>query len=101
MTWGIESHVIERFTGAGIPKDKISFVRDSFTFRSPLPPAEFVDEFRSYYGPTMNAFDAAEKSGRAAGLQKELEELFTAQNQSSSKGATSIPATFLRVTVAC
>jgi SAM-dependent methyltransferase len=101
MTWGIESHVIERFTGAGIPKDKISFARDTFTFRSPLPPAEYVDEFRSYYGPTMNAFDAAEKSGRAAGLQKELEDLFTAQNQSASKGSTAIPATFLRVTVAC
>jgi SAM-dependent methyltransferase len=101
MTWGIESHVIERFTGAGIPKDKISFARDTFIFRSPLPPAEYVDEFRSYYGPTMNAFDAAEKSGRAAGLQKELEDLFTAQNQSASKGSTAIPATFLRVTVAC
>jgi hypothetical protein len=57
-----------------------------------------VDEFRKYYGPTMNAFEAAEKNGRAPQLQKELEELFNSQNK--SQDATSIPATFLRVTVA-
>jgi hypothetical protein len=60
----------------------------------------FVDEFRKYYGPTMNAFEAAEKNGQAADLQKELEELFNRQNQSPRQDATSIPATFLRVTVA-
>ena len=98
MTWGIESNVIERFTSAGVPAENISFARDTFTFNFPGTPAEFVDEFRKYYGPTMNAFDAAEKKGRAATLQKELEELFNSQNK--SQAATSIPATFLRVTVA-
>jgi ubiquinone/menaquinone biosynthesis C-methylase UbiE len=98
MTWGVESSVIERFTAAGIPKENISFERDTFTFNFPGTPSEFVDEFRKYYGPTMNAFEAAEKQGRAAKLQKELEELFNSQNK-SHKG-TSIPATFLRVTVA-
>jgi len=97
MTWGVESHVIERFGAAGIPADRISFERDTFTFNYPGTPAAFVDEFRKYYGPTMNAFEAAEKNGRAADLQRELEELFTSQNR--AKGATSIPATFLRVTV--
>ena len=97
MTWGVESHVIERFTAAGAPADKIAFVRDTFTFNYKGTPAGFVDEFRKYYGPTMNAFDAAEKNGRAADLQRELETLFAAQNQGN--GATSIPATFLRVTV--
>ena len=100
MTWGIESNVIERFAGAGVPAEKISFARDTFTFNYPSPPAALVDEFRKYYGPTMNAFEAAEKNGRAADLQKELEELFNRQNQSPRKDATSIPATFLRVTVA-
>ncbi len=99
MTWGIESNVIERFTGAGVPAEKISFTRDTFTFNYPGSPAAFVAEFRKYYGPTMNAFDAAEKNGRAADLQKELEALFNAQNKSPSKDSTSIPATFLRVTV--
>jgi ubiquinone/menaquinone biosynthesis C-methylase UbiE len=100
MTWGIESNVIERFAGAGVPKEKISFVRDTYTFNFPGAPAELVDAFRKYYGPTMNAFEAAEKNGRAGELQKELEALFKSQNTISSRHATSIPATFLRVTAA-
>ena len=63
MLWGVESHVVERFTAAGIPADKISFARDTFTFNYKGTPAAFVDEFRRFYGPTMNAFDAAEKNG--------------------------------------
>jgi hypothetical protein len=99
MTWGIQNDVIERFAGAGI-KEKISFVRDTYIFNYPGPPSQFVDAFRKYYGPTMNAFEAAEKNGRAADLQEELDVLFNTQNKSPSKDATSIPATFLRVTVA-
>ncbi|HKC00234.1 MAG TPA: class I SAM-dependent methyltransferase [Terriglobales bacterium] len=99
-TWGIESNVIERFAGAGVPAEKISFARETYTFNYPSAPSEFVDAFRQYYGPTMNAFEAAEKNGRAADLQKELEDLFNSQNKSPRKDATSIPATFLRVTVA-
>jgi ubiquinone/menaquinone biosynthesis C-methylase UbiE len=97
MTWGIESNVIERFAAAEVPAKNISFARDTFTFNFSGTPLAFVDEFRKYYGPTMNAFEAAEKNDRAAELQKELEELFNSQNE--SQGATSIPATFLRVTV--
>src|SRR5262249_33656875 len=100
MTWGVESHVVERFAGAGVRAEKVSFERDTFTFSFDSAPAALVDEFRKYYGPTMNAFEAAEKNGRAAELQKELEDLFNRQNQSPHKDATSIPATFLRVTVA-
>src|SRR6058998_562510 len=100
MTWGIESNVIERFAGAGVPKEKISFARDTYTFNYPSAPSELLSSFRKYYGPTMNAFEAAEKNGRAADLQKELEVLFNSQNKSASNDATSIPATFLRVTVA-
>jgi ubiquinone/menaquinone biosynthesis C-methylase UbiE len=98
VTWGVESNVIERFTAAGIPKDNISFARDTFTFNFRGTPSALVDEFRKYYGPTMSAFEAAEKNGRAAELQKQLEELFNSQNKSQE--GTSIPATFLRVTVA-
>jgi len=100
MTWGIENNVIERFAGAGVPKEKISFVRDMYTFNFPSAPSELVDAFRKYYGPTMNAFEAAEKNGRAVYLQKELEVLFNNQNKSPTKDGTSITATFLRVTVA-
>ena len=48
----------------------------------------------------MNAFAAAEANGKTANLQEELEALFERQNRSEVKGATTIPATFLRVTVA-
>jgi ubiquinone/menaquinone biosynthesis C-methylase UbiE len=97
MLWGMEPHVLERFAAAGVPADKISFTRDTFIFNYNGPPAGFVADFRNYYGPTMNAFAAAESNGRAAELQQELEALFTSQN-TSARG-TSIPATFLRVTV--
>ena len=99
MTWGVESSVTERFVAAGVPAEKLSFARDTFTFNCPGTPAEFVDRFKSYYGPTMNAFEAADKSGRVADLQGQLEDLFETQNESARKGMTSIPATFLRVTV--
>jgi len=99
MLWGVESHVIDRFANAGISKDNISFKRETFTFNAANPPAEFVDEFRKYYGPTMNAFEAAEKNGKAEQLQNELVALFESQNESGSKNKTSIPATFLLVTV--
>ena len=98
ITWGVESNVIERFVAAGIPKDNISFARDTFTFNFPGTPSQFVDVFRKYYGPTMNAFEAAKKQGRAAELQKQLEDLCNSQNKTHD--GTSIPATFLRVTVA-
>lgn len=99
MTWGVESNVIERFAAAGIAKEQISCVRDTYTFKYPGAPSGLVATFRNYYGPTMNAFEAAEKNGKTADLQRELEALFQEQNKSPNKGATSIPATFLRVTV--
>ena len=99
MTWGVESNVMERFGAAGVPKEKISCVRDTYTFNYPRPPSELVDVFRKYYGPTMNAFEAAEKNGQANDLQNGLEALFISENKSQSKDTTSIPATFLRVTV--
>jgi SAM-dependent methyltransferase len=100
MTWGIEGNVIERFAAAGVPGEKISFSRGTYTFRYPGPPSAFVADFRKYYGPTMNAFAAAEQGGKSADLQQELEALFERENRSQAKDATSIPATFLRVTVA-
>ena len=100
MTWGVEDNVIERFVGAGVPEENISFERDTYTFNFPGLPSELLAEFRTYYGPTMNAFEAAAANGREDDLQAELEALFSAQNASPSEGATSIPATFLRVTVA-
>lgn len=100
MTWGGESNVIERFGAAGVPAGHVSFSRETYTFRSPGPPSALLSDFKNYYGPTMNAFAAAEQNGKAGELQSELEALFERQNKSDVAGATSIPATFLRVIVA-
>jgi ubiquinone/menaquinone biosynthesis C-methylase UbiE len=99
MTWGVESQVLERFGQAGVEAEDIALVRDTYTFRFAGTPSELVEVFRRYYGPTMNAFDAAGKNGREEELRKELEELFASQNRSTNAERTEIPATFLRVTV--
>ncbi len=99
MLWGVESHVIERFGSAGVAKENISFSKDTFTFNASYSPAELVDKFKNYYGPTMNAFEAAEKNGKATDLQHELEALFNSQNKSTTENIVSIPASYLRVTV--
>jgi SAM-dependent methyltransferase len=99
MLWGVDAHVKERFAHASVPAENISFTRDTYVFDYAGSPAEFVHTFKTYYGPTMNAFEAADKNGKAGELQKELEALFTGQNMSTSVNHTKIPATFLRVTV--
>ncbi|MBS1500558.1 MAG: methyltransferase domain-containing protein [Bacteroidetes bacterium] len=99
MLWGVEEHVIERFGKAGILKENISFDRYTFTFTAAYPTAQFVDAFRRYYGPTMNAFEAAEKNDKAQDLQRDLEELFARKNE-SDPDSTLMRATFLKVTAA-
>jgi SAM-dependent methyltransferase len=99
MTWGVEANVVERFVAAGVPAAQVSCVKDTYVFNFPGSASKFLELFRNFYGPTMNAFDAAAKNGKAAELQNELEMLFNQQNQSKSNLKTSIPASFLRVTV--
>jgi len=99
MTWGVEADVIERFTGAGVPEEQISCERDTYVFRFPGTPSDYLAEFREYYGPTMNAYAAAAADGREAELDAELDALFNEQNTSGAEDLTTIPATFLRVTV--
>jgi hypothetical protein len=99
MTWGVDTQVVERFGHAGVPREKISRTKDTFHSKSSdKSPAHFIDLFRRFHGPTMNAFDAAEKNGKADELHSQLVELAKAQNRSANGGAF-IPATFLRVTV--
>lgn len=98
VTWGQEEVVRERFAAAGIADENIVCERATYTFRYDGPPADFLAIFRDYYGPSMNAFAAAEASGRREDLQAELEALFVAQNRSTN-GHTEIPATYLRVIV--
>lgn len=99
MTWGVEDHVTERFTAAGASPENISCERGTFTFDFAGTPAEYVANFRDYYGPTMNAFAAAAANGKEKELEAELIELFEKENRSSDPSRTIIPATYLRVTV--
>lgn len=98
VTWGQEEAVRERFGAAGVAQDRISCERATYTFRYAGSPREFLAIFRDYYGPTMNAFAAAEASGRRAELQTELEQLFERENRGGAD-RTEIPATYLKVTV--
>ena len=98
MTWGVEDDVVERFAAAGVPAERISFQRGTYAFNFPERPPELVAAFRTHYGPTMNAFEAAAADGRDAELEDELNALF--EEQTTSADGTSIAATFLRVTVA-
>ena len=101
MTWGVEDNVIERFGQAGIVKESIKCTKDTFNFMARCSPTEYVSMFRNFYGPTMNAFDAAEKNGKTTELEQELISLFNSQNKAEISNNTLIPATYLRVTVSC
>jgi ubiquinone/menaquinone biosynthesis C-methylase UbiE len=99
MTWGVGPHIIERFGQAGVPKEKISMVKDTYSFISAeKSPERFIELLERYYGPTMNAYDAAQKNGKVNELHAQLLELAKAQNKGGG-GSTSMPATFMRVTV--
>lgn len=99
MMWGVESEVVDRFAAAGIPAERIVCARDQWVFRHDGSPDSLLALFRAYYGPTMNAFDAATAAGKADALYDELAALFAAQNSSARADRTEIAATFLRVEV--
>ena len=75
-------------------------VRDTYYFASPeKSPTQFIELFETFYGPTMNAVEAAQKNGkRDERLHNQLVELANSHNKSKDAG-TFIPATFMRVTV--
>ncbi|PJZ75607.1 class I SAM-dependent methyltransferase [Leptospira neocaledonica] len=99
MTWGMKAYVLDYFVKAGVKTEKISLLKDTYNFISPdKTPEDLIDSLRKFYGPTMNAFAAAEKIGKVQELRAKLIELANLQNQSDGTGI-SIPATFLRVTV--
>jgi SAM-dependent methyltransferase len=99
MTWGVDTHIIERFGQAGVPRERISMTRDAFRFvAADKKPEQIIDIFRRFYGPTMNAYEAAEKNGKVDELHRQLVELANSQN-TVNHGSTSISATFLKVTV--
>lgn len=99
VTWGVESHILDRFGKAGIPPERITMSRASYRFiDSGTTPARFIETFRRYYGPTMNAYESARKSGKEEELHRELVDLAESRNE-GGRGGVDIPATYMRVTV--
>lgn len=99
MTWGMKAYIMDYFAKAGVKAEKISLLKDTYSFISPdKTPEDLIESLRKYYGPTMNAFEAAEKNGKVDKLRAQLIELANSENRNVDIGI-SIPATFLRVIV--
>lgn len=99
ITWGVETHILERFGQAGVSNENISMVKDTYTFIAPdKSPTDVIELFRKFYGPTMNAYEAAEKSGAVETLHHQLLDLAKTHNK-GTENSTAISATFMRVTV--
>ena len=99
MLWGSESKVTERFASAGVAASQVSFRKETYEFNFAGTPAEFANTFLTYYGPTMNALDAATAAGKGDNFRHEMVSLFNSCNTSKQPNLTTIPATFLLVTV--
>lgn len=92
VLWGIEETVRERF-GEGISKLDARLQRITWVF--PFSPADVVEHFRLYYGPTQKAFGALDEEKQAA-LRKDLEELWASHNQATD-GTTRLDAEYLEI----
>lgn len=92
VLWGDEATVHERLTD-GIADLKLT--KRKITFRFPFSPIETVGHFRAYYGPTQMAFKALDENAQAE-LRRDLEELWTAHNQSSGD-TTIVESEYLEV----
>jgi ubiquinone/menaquinone biosynthesis C-methylase UbiE len=93
LLWGDESTVRERF-GSGV--SSLRLTRVTYRFDYAFPPAEVVEFFRQYYGPTTRAFAALDDSS-AAELRQDLVQLWTARNQATQPQRTIVDAEYLEV----
>jgi hypothetical protein len=92
VLWGVEETVRERF-GEGISKLETRLQKITWVF--PFSPAEVVEHFRLYYGPTQKAFGALDEEKQAA-LRKDLEQLWTTHNQATD-GTTLVESEYLEI----
>ena len=92
LLWGTEEAVRERLGGGCT---SIAFERRLITFEYPFGPAEVVEYFRLWYGPTLRAFAALDEAGRE-GLRAELERLWTDRNEATD-GTTLVRSEYLEV----
>jgi len=93
VLWGEESVVRERF-GAGV--SALRLTRVNYRFDYPFAPADVVEFFRKYYGPTTRAFATLGESDQAA-LGAALVDLWASHNQTSNPGRTIVDAEYLEV----
>jgi len=92
VLWGVEEQVRQRL-GAGISSLQTNLRYVSFKF--PFPPAEVVEHFRNYYGPTQKAFGALDENSQAA-LRRDLEKLWADHNRMTD-GTTDVESEYLEV----
>lgn len=92
VLWGDEATVSERL---GDQTADLRMTRNMYPFKYPFPPAEAVEFFRTYYGPTNRAFAALDPVKQAA-LRDDLEQLWSENNQASD-GGTEVDAEYLEV----
>lgn len=93
MAWGDETTVIERLQHGFT---NVRFARRIASMRYPLLPAETVEFFRQYYGPTLKAFASLDAAAQAA-LRRDLVELQTAHNIAKTPGTTEVAAEYLEI----
>jgi SAM-dependent methyltransferase len=92
ILWGVEDVVRERL-GEGV--SSLETTRHLIRFIYPFSPAQSVDYFRRYYGPTERAFNALDENGKNA-LQHDMEQHWTTHNQATD-GTTDVPSEYLKV----
>ncbi len=92
VLWGVEETVRERFA-SGV--SELQAHPRNITFAFPFPPADVVEHFRIYYGPTQKAFAALDQDRQAA-LRHDLEQLWTEHNRATD-GTTNVEAQYLEV----
>jgi len=93
MGWGDEPTVYSRLQHGFAD---VRLTRRIAMMRYPFPPAETVEFFRQYYGPTQRAFASLDASAQAA-LRKELVELQSTYNIAETPGTTEVAAEYLEV----
>lgn len=95
VLWGKDDVVRERL---GDAVSKIETRPVNLTFAFPFSPAEVVEHFRVYYGPSHKAFGILDEDKQAA-VRKELVDLWT-KNNTATDGTTSVEAEYLEVIAA-
>jgi SAM-dependent methyltransferase len=93
LLWGDEVTVRARF---GDAVQGLKLERRMARLRYPFSPAQTVDFFRQFYGPTLRAFAALDADGQRR-LHGDLEEIFAAHNRSCVGDVTEVHAEYLEV----